>query len=154
MKISITVTKEELLAAKELNGTVVKENYDSINGNKNMYVYLPYGYDGSGNSEEGGGEKTFLVAKTDSYTATFKAGREGSAVIEYDISESLTAKFYKFQGDNLLDIFSVFARLSNMVVWLSENKRKLRIFDKIVFGGALKDIALRISKLKAAWNKE
>ena len=95
-----------------------------------------------------------MVAKTDSYTATFKAGREGSAVIEYDISESLTAKFYKFQGDNLLDIFSVFARLSNMVVWLSENKRKLRIFDKIVFGGALKDIALRISKLKAAWNKE
>ena len=29
------------------HGTVVKENYDSINGNKNMYVYLPYGYDES-----------------------------------------------------------------------------------------------------------
>jgi enterochelin esterase-like enzyme len=29
------------------HGTVVKENYNSINGNKNMYVYLPYGYDKS-----------------------------------------------------------------------------------------------------------
>ena len=29
------------------HGTVVKENYNSINGNKNMYVYLPYGYDES-----------------------------------------------------------------------------------------------------------
>jgi enterochelin esterase-like enzyme len=28
-------------------GKVVKENYNSINGNKNMYVYLPYGYDES-----------------------------------------------------------------------------------------------------------
>jgi enterochelin esterase-like enzyme len=29
------------------HGTVVKENYTGINGNKNMYVYLPYGYDKS-----------------------------------------------------------------------------------------------------------
>ncbi len=29
------------------HGTVVKENYNGINGNKNMYVYLPYGYDES-----------------------------------------------------------------------------------------------------------
>ena len=29
------------------HGTVVKENYNSINGNKNMYVYLPAGYDSS-----------------------------------------------------------------------------------------------------------
>ncbi|WP_294445316.1 esterase family protein [Ruminococcus flavefaciens] len=29
------------------HGTVVKENYNGINGNKNMYVYLPYGYDKS-----------------------------------------------------------------------------------------------------------
>ena len=29
------------------HGTVVKENYTGINGNKNMYVYLPYGYDSS-----------------------------------------------------------------------------------------------------------
>ncbi len=29
------------------HGTVVKENYNGINGNKNMYVYLPYGYDSS-----------------------------------------------------------------------------------------------------------
>ena len=29
------------------HGNVVKENYSSINGNKTMYVYLPYGYDKS-----------------------------------------------------------------------------------------------------------
>ncbi len=29
------------------HGKVVKENYNGINGNKNMYVYLPYGYDES-----------------------------------------------------------------------------------------------------------
>lgn len=29
------------------HGNVIKENYNSINGNKNMYVYVPYGYDES-----------------------------------------------------------------------------------------------------------
>ena len=29
------------------HGTVIKENYNGINGNKNMYVYVPYGYDES-----------------------------------------------------------------------------------------------------------
>ena len=29
------------------HGTVVKETYNGINGNKTMYVYIPYGYDSS-----------------------------------------------------------------------------------------------------------
>lgn len=139
MKISISVTKEEMSAAKGINSAMVSLG---TFGSETALAALAI-------ADQPG---RYLLTINSVYTATFISGKEG-AVIEYDISEEAAAKFYKFQKDNLLDIKGLLAGLNKIGSWISENKRKLKIVDKILFGGTLKDIALKISKLKDAWNR-
>lgn len=137
MKISISVTKEEMSAAKDINNAMV--SLGTFGSETALAALTIADLDGR-----------HLLAANNVYTATLISGKEG-AVIEYDISEKAAIKFYKFQKDNLLDIQGVIEQLYKISSWISENKRKLKILDKIVFGGVLKDIVLKISKLKDAW---
>lgn len=139
MKISVSVTKEEMLAAKDVNNAMVSLG---TFGSETALTALVL-------AEKPG---RYLLEDNNVYTVTFISGKEG-AIIEYDISKETAAKFYKFQKDNLLDIQRLFDQLYKIGTWISENKRKLKIIDRVLFGGALKGISLKISKLKDAWNR-